>query len=29
LIEYVKPYLKSKEFKKKNKRWTKDIGDFM
>ncbi len=28
LIEYVKPYLKSKGFKKKNKRWTKDIGDF-
>ena len=28
LIEYVKPYLKAKGFKKKNKRWTKDIGDF-
>lgn len=28
LIEYVKPYLKAKEFKKKNKRWTKDIGEF-
>lgn len=28
LIDYVKPYLKSKGFKKKNRRWTKDIGDF-
>ena len=28
LIEYVKPYLKVRGFKKKNKRWTKDIGDF-
>ena len=28
LIEYVKPYLKAKGFKKKNKTWTKDIGDF-
>ena len=28
LIEYVKPYLKSRGFKKKNKRWTKDIGEF-
>ncbi|MBO5332734.1 MAG: DUF4304 domain-containing protein [Clostridia bacterium] len=28
LIEFVKPYLKSKGFKKKNKRWTKDIGEF-
>ena len=28
LIEYVKPYLKAKGFKKKNKRWIKDIGDF-
>jgi len=28
LIEYVKPYLKAKGFKKKNKRWTKDIGEF-
>ena len=28
LIEYVKPYLKERGFKKKNKRWTKDIGDF-
>ena len=28
LIEYAKPYLKAKGFKKKNKRWTKDIGDF-
>ena len=28
LIDYVKPYLKSKGFKKKNKRWTKDIGEF-
>ena len=28
LIEYVKPYLKKKGFKKKNKRWTKDTGEF-
>ena len=28
LIEYVKPYLKKKGFKKKNKRWTKNIGEF-
>lgn len=28
LIEYAKPYLKAKGFKKKNKRWTKDIGEF-
>ena len=28
LIEYIKPYLKEKGFKKKNKRWIKDIGDF-
>lgn len=28
LIKYVKPYLKSKGFKKKNRRWTKDIGEF-
>lgn len=28
LIEYVKPYLKSRGFKKKNKRWTKDTGEF-
>ena len=28
LIEYIKPYLKAKGFKKKNKRWTKDIGEF-
>ena len=28
LIEYVKPYLKAKGFKKKNKRWTKNIGEF-
>ena len=28
LIEYVKPYLKARGFKKNNKRWTKDIGDF-
>ena len=28
LIEYVKPYLKARGFKKKNKRWTKDIGEF-
>lgn len=28
LIEYVKPYLKKKGFKKKNKRWTRNIGEF-
>ena len=28
LIEYVKQYLKAKNFKKKNKRWTKDVGEF-
>ena len=28
LIAYVKPYLKAKGFKKKNKRWTRDIGEF-
>ncbi len=28
LIEYVKPCLKAKGFKKKNKRWTKDVGEF-
>ena len=28
LIEYVKPYLRAKGFKKKNKRWTKDTGEF-
>ena len=28
LIEYAKPYLKARGFKKKNKRWTKDIGEF-
>lgn len=28
LIEYAKSYLKAKGFKKKNNRWTKDIGDF-
>ena len=28
LIEYAKPYLKAKGFKKKNKRWTKDTGEF-
>ena len=28
LIAYAKPYLKAKGFKKKNKRWTKDIGEF-
>ena len=28
LIEYAKPYLRAKGFKKKNKRWTKDVGDF-
>lgn len=28
LVEYSKIYLKQKGFKKKNKRWTKDLGDF-
>lgn len=28
LIEYVKPCLKESGFKKKNKRWTKDNGEF-
>lgn len=28
LIAYVKPYLKSKGFKKKNKRWIKEIDEF-
>ena len=28
LIEYAKSYLKAKGFKKKNKRWTKDTGEF-
>lgn len=28
LIEYVKPYLKEKGFKKKNKRWTKETPEF-
>ena len=28
LIEYVKPYLKAKGFKKKSKRWTKEIQEF-
>lgn len=28
LIEYVKPYLKSKGFKKKNKRWLKETNEF-
>ena len=28
LVEYVKPYLKAKGFKKKNKRWTKETEDF-
>lgn len=28
LIAYVKPYLKSKGFKKKNKRWVKEIDAF-
>lgn len=28
LITYAKQYLKAKGFKKKNKRWTKDIGKF-
>lgn len=28
LIEYAKPYLKNKGYKKKNKMWTKEVGDF-
>ena len=28
LIEYVKPYLKAKGFKKKNKRWIKETSEF-
>ena len=28
LIAYAKPWLKAKGFKKKGKRWTKDIGEF-
>ena len=28
LIEYIKPRLKALGFKKKNKRWTKVVGDF-
>lgn len=28
LIEYVKPYLKAKGFKKKNKRWIKETQEF-
>ena len=28
LISYAKAYLKAKGFKKKNTRWTKDIGEF-
>lgn len=28
LIEYAKPYLKAKGFKKKNKRWLKETEDF-
>ena len=28
LIEYAKAYLKANGFKKKNKRWTKEIQDF-
>ena len=28
LIEYAKSYLKAQGFKKKNKRWTKDTGEF-
>lgn len=28
LIEYVKPYLKAKGFKKNNKRWTKELEGF-
>ena len=28
MIEYAKPYLKQRGFKKKNKRWTKNVGKF-
>ena len=28
LIEYAKPYLKARGFKKKNKRWTKETQEF-
>ena len=28
LIEYVKPYFKSKGFKKKGKRWVKETDEF-
>ena len=28
LIAYAKPYLKARGFKKKNKRWTKNTGEF-
>ncbi len=28
LIEYIKPYLKAKGFKKKNKRWIKETPEF-
>ena len=28
LIAYAKPYLKARGFRKKNKRWTKDVGEF-
>ena len=28
LIAYAKDYLKKRGYKKKNKRWTKDVGDF-
>lgn len=28
LIAYAKPFLKARGFKKKNKRWTKDTGEF-
>ena len=28
LIEYAKPYLKARGFKKKNKRWTKETSEF-
>ena len=28
LIAYAKPFLKARGFRKKNKRWTKDIGEF-
>ena len=28
LTAYAKPYFKAKGFKRKNKRWTKDIGEF-